>query len=459
MVTEKAEAMPTKGFFIKMLTKDIEILPAIADLVDNSIDGARRLRPDGHWRGLWVRVECRPDKFVIQDNCGGISIDTAVNYAFRFGRPGEAESGADKPGDSRPVAGGIGLFGVGMKRALFKLGNNFRVRSTTFDSRFEVEVDVEAWRKLKEWAFPLEVSREISVPGSKTGTKIEAWNLADGVESEFARENFPGDLSVELSRRESAAMIKGIGISVNGTAVGVDLARLRQSALLKPVYIPRELTDVGEVPVSVKIYVGVSDSSKEEAGWYVYCNGRLVLGPDRSLETGWGFNRDTEEEPEVGEEPEEPRKIPKFHGQFDRFRGYAFFDSEDGSLLPWNTTKTSIDPTSRSWKEVRVDMRVAMRRVIDFLNGIDEEMGLSARYTPLTTALSDTRRVSLDVIKPSAEFVSPEAQLPPWEDRMGRITYKRKNGLIQSAREQLKVRTKAEVGERTFDYYIEAEVE
>ena len=47
---------PTKEFFIFMLTKDIDLTRAIADLVDNSIDGARQLRGDKTYKGLHVDV-------------------------------------------------------------------------------------------------------------------------------------------------------------------------------------------------------------------------------------------------------------------------------------------------------------------------------------------------------------------------------------------------------------------
>jgi Histidine kinase-, DNA gyrase B-, and HSP90-like ATPase len=83
-------AFPTKELFIKMLVKDITLIPAIKDLVDNSVDGARRLRPDGNYKGLWIHVQFNAKEFKVSDNCGGIDNDTARKYAFRFGRPEEA---------------------------------------------------------------------------------------------------------------------------------------------------------------------------------------------------------------------------------------------------------------------------------------------------------------------------------------------------------------------------------
>ncbi len=128
-------ASPTKEFFIHMLTRDIPLTRAILDLVDNSVDGARRFRPAGDYDRLWVRMELDAQHFRIADNCGGIPVDVARDYAFRFGRPKEAEG----------TPGSMGQFGVGMKRTFFRLGRHFVVRSITTESRFTVDVDVDKW--------------------------------------------------------------------------------------------------------------------------------------------------------------------------------------------------------------------------------------------------------------------------------------------------------------------------
>ena len=41
--SDKAQASPTKQFFVSMLTRDISLADAILDLVDNCLDGALRL--------------------------------------------------------------------------------------------------------------------------------------------------------------------------------------------------------------------------------------------------------------------------------------------------------------------------------------------------------------------------------------------------------------------------------
>src|ERR1700688_3958157 len=107
----RIDASPTKDFFISMLIKDIGTTRAIIDLVDNCVDGARRLRPNGEYDGLRVDIETDDGHFEIRDNCGGVPVNLARNYAFRFGRPTEMAA----------TPHSVGQFGVGMKRALFKL--------------------------------------------------------------------------------------------------------------------------------------------------------------------------------------------------------------------------------------------------------------------------------------------------------------------------------------------------
>src|SRR5208282_5378173 len=124
-----------KEFFIHMLTRDVQLTKAIIDLVDNCVDGAKRLNGDSRFDGLWVRIELSSASFAITDNCGGIPVDTARNYAFRFGRPPKAKE----------TPNSVGLFGVGMKRTFFKLGKQFAVDSKCKTEGFTMRVNVDDW--------------------------------------------------------------------------------------------------------------------------------------------------------------------------------------------------------------------------------------------------------------------------------------------------------------------------
>lgn len=112
-----AHCSPTKDFFINMLTRDIDLNDAILDLLDNCLDGAiRSIKSDTtqdvekKYSGFHADITINNKFFKIQDNCGGISRDIAENYAFRMGRDGKR--------DNLPT---IGIYGIGMKRAIFKI--------------------------------------------------------------------------------------------------------------------------------------------------------------------------------------------------------------------------------------------------------------------------------------------------------------------------------------------------
>src|SRR5205814_7898578 len=108
----------------------------------------------------------------------GIDPNTARRYAFRFGRPAGAKA----------TRRSVGQFGVGMKRALFKLGSVFEVESWTKTSHFLVKINVEDWKKEPEnkWEFKFDKIQEDShFPESKAGTVITVSTLHTNVQEDF----------------------------------------------------------------------------------------------------------------------------------------------------------------------------------------------------------------------------------------------------------------------------------
>lgn len=429
------DAHPTKEFFIEMLTRDIELVPAIVDLVDNCVDGARRLRGSRTYKGLTVRLQVDPDHFTISDDCGGIDLDTALQYAFRFGRPSGMES----------TPHSIGQFGVGMKRALFKLGSEFKISSTAAKSKFDLSVNVPDWSGIDEWVFPVDGKRlKKATPPEKRGTTIEVTSLHAGVSQDFGLETFRSQLREELSRAHQESVSRGLTITLNGVPISVKIGELLQSADLKPALTELSLNGTGE-PVETKIYCGVSESDPSEAGWNVYCNGRLVLEADQTAVTGWGAQGEG--------------LIPKYHNQFARFRGFVFMESDDAGRLPWNTTKTGVSTDSDIYRKVRQEMIVLMRPVIDFLNRLDAEMDREEEHGPgpLAQAVSNAKLVAVAKSKPSDIFVAPKPKPKSTAPKDPNISYKRPKSKIDAVKKVLGVTSNRAVGEETFDYFFEAE--
>jgi hypothetical protein len=351
---------PAKSFFVSMLTRDIELGDAILDLLDNCVDGAIRTRGKAlaeadSLEGFWAHIKFSDKKFEIEDNCGGIPWDLAKNYAFRMGRPAdEPKKVADKPGT-------IGLVGIGMKRAIFKMGLECYVHSNHKDDTFLVNITPDWFDTDKDWDFPAEREK----PSTKElGTILEITELNDAAKLAFAagstfRENF----ATLVGESYSYLIEKGFKVKINNTEIRRRPVKIcfeatdspkKKSALIRPYIYQGRIKDV-------KFFVAVgyrsrlrtqeeqeqdSDTtfSAREAGWTVVCNDRVVLSNDRSVKTGWGFGG-----------------VPNFHNQFSCIAGIVEFESANTGSLPVTTTKRGIDTGKEIYTIVRQRMQEGLK--------------------------------------------------------------------------------------------------
>ena len=437
---EEIDVTPTRALFVEMLTRDIRLDRAVLDLVDNSIDGAKRLRPseDADLSGLEVRISLGGDKFEISDNCGGIGIETARHYAFRFGR---AKGMTATPGS-------VGQFGVGMKRALFKFGHAFQVRSTTVNDRFHLDVNVDTWeQEAGPWRFTFESTETaIDVPPDQTGTNILVSPLRDDVKAQFASTTFRNALGRQIESVQQQYIDRGLRIVFDEKTLLASPWQLSRGEGIEPMYSEDSL-QIGSGTVKRRIFAGVGRSSPQEAGWYVFCNGRMILSADQTKATGW----------ERGDD-EQGVTMPKFHGQFARFRGYVFLDAQDASLLPWNTTKTGVDEDTDIWRNTYSQMRSAMRPVIDFLNKIADETDNPPSQRPLTDAINRALPQSVRSITKVGPFMVPRQTTgprpPPWTS----IQFSRPKSQVDELKEVYQASSNSELGGIIFDEAFKAGV-
>lgn len=253
------DAEPERALFVEMLTRDIELIPAIMDLLDNSIDGARAHTDETNKAdSFWVDLRVSPTAFTIKDNCGGIDLDVARRYAFRFGRP-KAYKGTTRS---------VGQFGVGMKRALFKLGDTFSIESRAASTRFDMTVDVNAWVNDANsiWTFQMAHAERTYDPATHgRGTTIEVTDLHSSVASDLADNTFLSLLREQIRFRHQGALAEGIKILLNGDAL-VGLSReLLSGSDFQPInrtfVVGSEYGDV-----AVRIIAGITTSSGVRSG-------------------------------------------------------------------------------------------------------------------------------------------------------------------------------------------------
>ena len=442
------DAMPTKELFIDMLTRDIALIPAIIDLVDNSADGAKKVKGEAKLNAYWARVAISGSEFKVSDNCGGISVETARKYAFRFGRPAGAPS----------IKHSVGQFGVGMKRAVFKMGRKFRVESTTTTSRFVVEVDVDNWAKKKEWEFEFtELDETTRHAPDRVGTTVTVTRLHPDVAETFALENFKTELRNELQSKLQDPISRGLAMTLNALPVAAEPMTMLSDPRLAPAQKTLVYTKTGDKPVTVKLYCGIGRSGarsdeRVDAGWHVFCNGRLILEGDKTEVTGWDSNADT-------------LRVPGFHPQYNNLRGFAYFDSDDPARLPWNTTKTGLNTDSPVYRAVKLQMMQLMRPVVDFLNKLKDEKQSKDdqdQKGPLEKLVDSAKPIPVHKIETRPVFAPPafnkktSAASGPV---MQKIQYWVPLTKVVQVKKELGVTSFTDVGTGTFDYFYNAEVD
>lgn len=363
-----AVASPTKQFFVRMLTRDIDLQDALLDLLDNCIDGILRsgeaAATEKPYDGFRADIIMAPTHFVITDNCGGIPIQIAEKYAFAMGRPPGA--------DASDVPASVGMYGIGMKRAIFKLGTEALVESRR-DTGFIVEFS-DAWMQDDKWndlpMYELPAGRL-----EQNGTKIEVYQLNEEVKSAFADKAWVDEFRKVVARHYSIIIAKGFSVTVGSqeehdagpVPIAAEEFRLLQAnpddegnRITPYVYVGK----LGDV--DVEIFAGLyrellseeeaeneeeTRGTSDDAGWTVACNDRVVIWKDKTRLTGWG-----------------EATVPNYHGQFIAITGIVLLRSDDPTKLPLTTTKRGIDAASNVYSEVKDLMRDATKSLTSFTN-------------------------------------------------------------------------------------------
>lgn len=423
---KKVDASPTKGFFIYMLTRDIDVRPAIVELIDNSIDGAKKIRKDKGYKGLFIKISMSQDKFIIEDNCGGIDIETAQKYAFQFGRSSDREN--DLHGYF------TGIFGIGMKRALFKLGKKFEVISKTSTEYFDLKVDVDEWINKPEWEFEFD-NVKTGISNDETGTKIIVEKLNTDIIGKFESEMFINSLIDYIQKYRTVEAENGLDIEVNNIAIDYGKEKLLKSKDIQP-YEKQIIDDNGKIT----IVAGITNKGEpNKAGWYIYCNGRLVLYADKTKLTGWGVENRV------------------FHYSLAEFRGYVYFESQNLLELPWNTTKTGIDTSNRLYVIARQSMSEAMKQVIKVIDEAKRKhdvSNLDELDFVKKAGETELNHSTIANIVENKDFniTEVEPEMP-----MARISFSKPLNEVEKVKERMGERTNKAVGEKLFEYYCEME--
>lgn len=434
-------ARPTKAFFVDMITRDLGIVDCILDLIDNAVDQAVRDRKCDVTRsltanrtpkalyGIKVTVRCAGDEIEISDNCSGISTSDARSRVFQFG--GHAQ-------DETARLGGLSVYGIGMKRAFFKLGRLATMVSRTRKERFRLDLDVDKWLAAGDENWDLEFSElgKNEKPGS--GTKVTVQRLNEPIKVRVGNSDFIRDLRARIAAVYALFIKAGLTIEVNREAVPLALPTFAT--------LPKQLTNARKTfrfeKVSVLILASVTPrEDRVPRGWYIVCNGRVVLDADKSRITGWG------------------EALPQWHTKFGHFVGYVSFSSTDLLALPWTTTKQAVVFDSAVYQAALAEMQVQARPILTFLSKmypteLEEDL-------PRRKLLQQAAEVTIDALPRKETSFAVKLPRPKADAALVNIQYRKTRKDVARAREALKSGAipASKVGELTFEYFLRQQVD
>lgn len=440
-----ADASPEKHLFISLITRDIPLVAAFLDLIDNSINAAvepasSRLRTAEDYLNLYrdetvtpnvdIFLNVTPEKVEIRDTALGISAKIASEHVFKFGRaPNETHEG-DR----------LSVYGIGLKRAIFKLGNKISMESDHADGGYNLDLNVKSWAKDKTqpWTFAITPRQPATVGETgSTGTKIIVKDLYDDCKRRISDGVFLGQLKDSISKTYAFYLSKFVNIYVNSEKIdGVNIEIGSNHA--SDEFSVEDVTCAITAGIGTPLGGAFRDKS---SGWFVFCNGRTVISADKSPLTGWGG-----------------AGLPIFQPKHRPFLGTVFFVSTDAEKLPWTTTKSGINEDSAIWQEAKRHMTTIGRNVVSFLDGRYTDEGTEVASADLQEAAG--QRVSVmsaaaDQIKRSFEPPKP----PPPQQSM-RIQYDAKCADVKRIAQYLgrPGMGGADVGRHTFHYFLRNEV-
>ena len=443
-------ASPAKRFFIEMLIRDIRLEDAIVDLVDNSIDSLIRcdnidlssllttteFEAARAPNGRYVNVTVRDDFFQIEDNCGGIDIEHAKQHVFRFGN------------EIRPQDAYLSVYGIGLKRAVLKIGKTIVVESCTLKAGFRVTINVDDFESDdKPWQFPIQEC-PAATNQNECGTKITVTRLTEECRSRLGSGSFENNIVTALGQSYSLFLGKFVKVSFNTYNVQPIPITVSNSPELTTSLTKEKWNDVDVTIIAGLQSLEGTDWRGKTAGWYIICNGRVVVFADRTILTGWG----------VG--------LPIFQPKHRGFIGIALFMSTNSEALPWTTTKRGVNAESAVFQYIRERMIADARPVIRFLDSRYSSIPVSSENTDDLEVKDKPTRSALQPVTVSELLADEPRRFSPSpairkRESMTSVQYRTQKANIERARHAIgsPSMSAGKVGSYALKYFLDNEAE
>lgn len=443
--TINADAEPHKSFFIDTLTKDISLESCILDLIDNSIDSIitkakfdpiKELEDKNRNKldSFKINITLNKNEFKISDNAAGIPLELAQKSVFRIG---------SEPGKEDKIVG-LSVYGIGLKRAIFKFGSKVKMDSTSEKGRWSLDWDIDKWRKDDHnWKIPITETEKQS-KADKDGTLLIITRLGKEVRAMFTEDSFTRGVLRKIESAYALFIHAGLKINVNNKTASLTLPNMRRDKSRNSSYHATAHFESGGTKVFIAAgfsgQLGAKEADIKKNGWYVFCNGRMVLQANKDEMTGWGS------------------KIRAFHPSVSQFVGLVYFTSTKEEALPWKTTKDGIVFDSPIYQKALNEMGIIADPIVKYLARRYKVKG-NDELKVFSEIEAQSESVSIIEIGTKESFFSPVEPVKSSAELEQSIKYTVSKKDFERAREACgnKKISANKLGELTFHYYLDRE--
>lgn len=446
------DASPRKSFFTDMLTRDITLEWCILDLVDNSVNwiiaasGKDVTELFINWEKaniFWnytinIDYDSKKTTFSIVDNWSGITSKHLEKYVFRFW--------SDKNEVGWRTKKWLSVYWVWMKRTIFKLGRFATLETQTKSEISYLDRDIDRWLEAKDWDLEFNTNTNTT---NKTWTKIMVKNLNDDVVERLNSPTFFNKLKRRLEISYSLFIECGLKIFLNWTLLKANLPKIISDDEINFSFLKKKFKKNDPQNREYIIIAGLApESTYDDLGWNVFCNGRMILHGDKTFLTWWWTH------------------LRQFHSSLNPFVWNIFFTSNDATDLPWNTTKDWINFENLLYQGALVDMKKSADPIIKYLAGRYKQDSTVSEIEKNKTEFEkkDTKTIS-DILKnehKEIKFKNPEVKMKKKIEMKARISYQMDKEKIEKVKDVLIERwnweeqevNNSSIWEETFNYFF-----
>lgn len=297
--------IPSKEYFINLLTKDVDVDDAICELINNAIN-RYNLQSEGlQLTEYWISIKIINNLIQVWDNCGAVEDVELFKEKLKFN---ETKENYD---DS-------------LIKALLKCGDSIELELNNNAESYIIKINSQT--SIDSW----EITDQQSFSSDKPkGMRVVIKNIYKEVKSRLETATFMSRLSNKIASKYRYLLDDNIKIKIMYKSA--DAKFIEPKFIEKADLIKSESKLIEELEVKVKLYKCYQDKNN---GWDIFVNDICRLERDKSNITNWS-------------------KLRIDGHSFLRFRGEVFIYCKKPSSIVINSIRNILDSNTEIFNLIK----------------------------------------------------------------------------------------------------------